>query len=443
MDLKEAATALQLPCDQSLTLNGVATDSRLVQPGQLFVALKGERYDGHQFVEEAIAKGAAAVLIQERIPHIDVPQLIVPDTLAALAQLASAHRQTIDCQVIALTGSNGKTSVKEMIAAILPKPSYATAGNLNNHIGVPLSVLALRKHHQYSVFELGANHPGEIRYTAQIVKPQVALINNIAPAHIEGFGSIDGVAHAKGEIYECLSPQGTAVLNDDDNYAHFWDYLFKKEQTLLRFSAKRSTSIYARDVRQGSNGAQFVLVTPRGEVDITLQVPGIHQISNALAAASCAYAVNIDLNDIACGLNDFKGVAGRLTFLKGKKQARVIDDSYNANLRSTLIAIEVLAQCKGRRIFVLGDMLELGRWSEEHHQTVGKAAREKGIDMVFTYGQASLAASTAFGSSGKHYQEQTVLVQDLLKELDAETTVLVKGSKSSFISKIIPDLLGE
>lgn len=441
MKLSEIASALNLSCPRDLQLSGVCIDSRTVKPGNLFVAIHGERFDGHHFIHDAIAQGAAAVLCSHAVDYLDVPQLVVKDTTLALALLATAHRQKCSCAVVALTGSNGKTTVKEMIAAILPKPSHGTPGNLNNHIGVPLSVLQLKDEHRYAVFELGANHPGEIAYTVAMVRPEVTLINNIAPAHIAGFGSIEGVAKAKGEIHHGLATMGTAVINEDCSFAHFWDSLLK-DKNILRFSVTKPMPVHARNLTFNDRGCgQFILVMPQGEASLELQVSGMHNVSNALAAAACTYALGITLTDIISGLQAFGGVQGRMSFLQGKNNSIIIDDTYNANLRSSLAAIEVLAKRKGRRIFVFGDMGELGDFSKQHHQEVGLAAREHGIDVLMTCGSDSEFASSAYGPAGKHYMHQEALVQDLLNQLDANTTVLVKGSRSSAMEKIVHQLM--
>lgn len=441
MKLSEIAFMLNISCVQDAILTGIGIDSRQIKPGYLFVAIHGERFDGHNFIQEVIAQGAAAVVCDHIIPGILIPQLVVPDTTQALATIAAAHRQKLSCAVIALTGSNGKTTVKEMIAAILPKPSYATPGNLNNHIGVPLSVLQLQEEHRYAVFELGANHSGEIAHTVAIVQPEVTLINNIAPAHIEGFGSIDGVATAKGEIHQGLAAKGTAVINDDDNYTHYWDSLLVNKN-ILRFSATHFATIHARDIAFNTEGCgQFVLVTPQGEAPIELLVAGAHNVSNALAAAACTHALGITLSDIKAGLCAFGGVAGRMTFLHGKNNALIIDDTYNANLRSSLTALEVLGRRSGRRIFVFGDMGELGRWSKQHHEEVGLAARQQGIDILMTCGTQSEATARAYGVTGKHYSHQDELIHDLINKLDEHTTVLVKGSRSSQMEKIVHQLV--
>ncbi|MDP1602178.1 MAG: UDP-N-acetylmuramoyl-tripeptide--D-alanyl-D-alanine ligase [Legionella sp.] len=424
-------------------ITSICIDSRKVQSGALFVALRGEHFDGHDFIATAVSQGAIAVICERPDSQIGaIPQLIVSDTLKALTNLAVFHRQNITCPVIALTGSNGKTTVKEMIASILPKPSFATFGNLNNHIGVPLSVLQLKTDHRYAVFELGANHLHEIAHTVAIVQPKIALINNIAPAHIEGFGSLEGVARAKGEIYEGLTANGTAIINEDDDFAHFWDDLVKNKQ-VIRFSLTKPADVHARDIHFNDRGcASFHLVLPTGTVEIQLQVPGEHSVRNALAASSACFAAGIALGDIAKGLNDFQGVAGRLTYLSGKNQSLVIDDTYNANLRSVVTAVNVLAKRQGRRILVLGDMGELGAWTKEHHEEIGRFAQSQGIDLLMTCGKHSEFSSQAFGDAAHHFASQEELAQDLLPRLNKDTTVLVKGSRSAQMEKIVHQLVG-
>lgn len=420
----------------------ISIDSRKISPGSLFAALKGEQFDGHTFMQEAQQKGAAAILCEHKDSAVTIPQLVVKDTLQALTKLASTHRQHIHCPIIALTGSNGKTSVKEMIASILPQPSHATRGNLNNHIGVPLSVLQLKKQHRYAVLELGANHLGEIAHTVAIVRPKVSLINNIGPAHIEGFGSIDGVAKAKGEIYLGLDSEGTAIVNDDDAYAHYWDHMLIGKR-VIRFSLHDKADVFAYNIEYNdANCAQFDLYLPSSQITVNLNVPGEHNVRNALAAAACCFAIGIDMETIAQGLQHFQGVSGRLTFRAGKNHSLVIDDTYNANLNSVLTAVEVLAKRPGKRILVLGDMGELGQSTQAHHEEIGHAAQDKGIDQLLTCGKQSAYSSLAFGGTAKHYTNQEQLTQDLIPTLDKNTTVLVKGSRSAAMEKIVAQLMG-
>jgi UDP-N-acetylmuramoyl-tripeptide--D-alanyl-D-alanine ligase len=440
LTLHEISSILGTPPSPNIPLTGFCIDSRKVEKGNLFVAIRGDRFDGHDFIKDAVQKGAAAILCTESRQD-QVTELLVPDTTKALAEIAKQHRQKLNCNVVALTGSNGKTTVKEMIAAILPKPSHATPGNLNNHIGVPLTVLQLQPEHGYAVFELGANHIGEIAHTVSIVQPKVTLINNIAPAHIGEFGSIEGVARTKGEIHQGLMPGGTAIINADDEYAHFWDSTLAGKK-ILRFSRKLPADVFARDVNFNEQGcAKFTLVLPSGQAQVQLSVPGAHNVGNALAAAASTFALGVSLEEIVNGLNSFSGVSGRMTFLAGKNKSTVIDDTYNANLRSVLTALDVLSTHKGRRIFVFGDMGELGSWTQEHHLEVGKAARIHGIEVLMTCGTHSKHTSYAFGDAAKHYVSQDALVKDLLQELNENTTVLVKGSRSAEMEKIVHQLV--
>lgn len=423
-----------------IVLKGVNIDSRKISRGELFIAIKGDKFDGHDFIETAINKGAAAVICEKKVPNVSVTQIEVTNSLEALTKLAKSHRAKMNCKVIALTGSNGKTTVKEMIANILPKPAFATHGNFNNHIGVPLCALKLQAEDKYAVFELGANHIGEIAENIKIVQPDVSLINNIAPAHIEGFGSIDGVARAKGEIYEALPSNGVAIVNNDDNYAHFWDANLTDKQ-IKRFSKHKPADVYADDINFDANGAaSFNLVADGQQIVVNLKVPGEHNVSNSLAAAACCLAIGLSLSTIKQGLEKFSGVAGRMAYKKGLNSSVVIDDSYNANLRSALSAIDVLSARKGLRILVMGDMGELGDYTASHHQEVGKTAREKGIDLVLTLGEHSRETAETFGAKGRHYKEESLLINDLMPQLNAATTVLVKGSRSAQMEKIVGQL---
>lgn len=441
MNLRTIAKLFNRSLPQDTLITGICIDSRKVKPGNLFIALCGEHFDGHDFIADAVAQGAVAVICSRVNQQLAVPEIVVKDTVKALARLATHYRKSIHCPVIALTGSNGKTTVKEMIATILPKPAHATPGNLNNHIGAPLSVLQLQAEHRYAVFELGANHPGEIAYTVAIVKPQVALINNIAPAHIEGFGSIDGVARTKGEIYQGLAEDGMAVINADDDYAHFWDELLANKK-VLRFSLNKPADVYTLDLFFDDQGCgHFELGLPVGHASVVLRVPGEHTVRNALAAAACCYAVGISLEDIVEGLQQFRGVSGRMTFLSGRNQSIIIDDTYNANLRSVLAGIHVLATRQGRRILVLGDLGELGAWTQQHHEEIGHAAYRCGIDLLMTCGSHSEYSAKAFGATAKHYKDQEELAQDLLTKLDKDTTVLVKGSRAATMEKIVQQLM--
>ncbi|MCH9756788.1 MAG: UDP-N-acetylmuramoyl-tripeptide--D-alanyl-D-alanine ligase [Gammaproteobacteria bacterium] len=442
LGLAEIERVLGLPVHDDIVITGVSIDTRTLAPGNLFVAFRGEQVDGHTFISEAIKCGAAAILCIDPQVNLDVPVLVYPNLEEALALIATAYRAKFSCPVVALTGSNGKTTVKEMLAAILPDNTFVTPGNWNNHLGVPLSVLQLTPLHQTAVFELGANHAGEIEHTVQIVKPDVALINNIGPAHIEGFGSLDGTAKAKGEIYQGLMSKGTAIVNADDAYAHFWDDVIQDRRVLRFSSIDLKADVYATDIQLDIQGVTFTLVTPSAQVLVTLQVPGMHHVQNALAAAAVAVALDIKIDEIAKGLAQFSGVSGRLTPKKTSVGAVILDDTYNANLNSVLTGINVLASYPGRRILVLGDMGELGEYAYAHHTSVGETAKLKGIDVLLTCGKISEAATEAFGDAAQHFDNRAALLEVLRPELDEKTTVLVKGSRSSAMEQVVQSLLG-
>ncbi len=422
---------------------GVSIDSRLVKPGYLFLALKGGRFDGHDYIQSAVTNGAVAIICERSDSFVgEALQLQVDDSVQALGRLAHFHRKSLSSPMIAITGSNGKTTVKEMVAAILPPPALTTAGNFNNHIGAPLSVLQLTHDHQYAAFELGANHLGEIDYTTKIVQPNAAVITNIGPAHLEGFGSIDNVARAKGEIYQGLTADGVAVINADDKYAHFWDEIVKDKKT-IRFSKQKTADVCAKNSSINAQGyPQFTLVLPdESEYAVSLKIPGEHSISNALAAASVCFAVGIDGSRIAEKLTSFSGVAGRMALLAGLDGCTIIDDTYNANLSSVLAAISVLARRPGVKILVLGDLAELGDSAQLHHETIGESARQQGINYLFTYGKLSVASAKSFGKNAEHYTDQIKLARDLLVYLHKDCTVLVKGSRSAAMEKVVHQLL--
>ena len=443
MNISEIAQCLHIasPVDAGQDITGVSINTRTLKPGDLFVAFQGAHVDGHAFIADAIQRGAAAILSTKPQAGLDKPVLVYPNLDKALALIAAQHRAQLSCRVVALTGSNGKTTVKEMLSAILGSTAFVTPGNWNNHLGVPLSILQVMPSHQYAVFELGANHVGEIAQTVALVKPDVALINNIGSAHLEGFGSIEGIARGKGEIYEGLLADGTAVINAEDAYAHFWDDVIQDKQVLRFSSIDSEADVYASHIKVDTpGGAVFKLVMAAGSCDITLRVPGMHHVRNALAAASCASALGIGLSQISKGLMRFTGVSGRLMPKKTPIGALVLDDTYNANLNSVLTAINVLASYSGRRILVLGDMGELGDYAAQHHEAVGVAAKQEGIDVLLTCGIVSQAASKAFGESAQHFDDQTQLLEMLKPILSAETTVLVKGSRSSTMEHVVEGL---
>jgi UDP-N-acetylmuramoyl-tripeptide--D-alanyl-D-alanine ligase len=438
--LGQAATVLSGELlGQDLTIDAVTTDTRKITAGCLFVALKGERFDAHDFAEQAKAAGAGALLVSRRL-DIDLPQLIVKDTRLAFGELAAWVRQQVPARVVALTGSSGKTSVKEMTAAILSQcgNTLYTAGNLNNDIGVPMTLLRLSKEHDYAVIELGANHQGEIAWTVDLTRPEAALVNNLAAAHLEGFGSLEGVAKAKGEIYQGLPADGIAIMNADNNDWLNWQSIIGDRKT-WRFSPNAANSDFtATNIHVTSHGTEFTLQTPTGSVDVLLPLPGRHNIANALAAAALSMAVGATHEAIKAGLNDLEAVPGRLFPVQLAENKLLLDDSYNANVGSMTAAVQVLSEMPGYRIFVVGDMAELGDESEVCHAQVGEAAKASGIDCVLSVGHLSQVISQSSGA-GEHFAAKAALISRLktLIEEHQIVTVLVKGSRSAAMEEVV------
>lgn len=426
-----------------LTMDAVTTDTRKVTAGCLFIALKGERFDAHDFVADAFTSGALALLVSKHLP-VAVPQVVVADTRIALGQLAGWVRQQSGARVVALTGSSGKTSVKEMTAAILREcgETLYTAGNLNNDIGVPLTLLRLTTDHQYAVIELGANHQGEIAYTTELTRPETALVNNLAAAHLEGFGSLAGVAKAKGEIFNGLPLHGTAIINNDSNdWPHWQQALHAK--TVWRFSPEQQadSDFYATDVTFSTQGTQFTLHTPKGDLAVMLPLPGRHNIANALAASALALSVGAPLSAVKQGLSSLQAVPGRLfPVILGADQL-LLDDSYNANVGSMTAAAQVLAEMPGYRVMIVGDMGELGAEAAECHRQVGVAIQAAGIDKVLSVGSLSQDISDASGV-GEHFRDKAALsarARELLSQ-HQQITVLVKGSRSAAMEQVVQTL---
>ena len=424
------------------TVDAVTTDTRKITPGCLFVALKGERFDAHDFAEQAKAAGAGALLVSRALA-CDLPQIVVADTRLAFGELAAWVRQQVPARIVALTGSSGKTSVKEMTASILSQcgNTLYTAGNLNNDIGVPMTLLRLTPEHEFAVIELGANHQGEIAWTVSLTRPEAALVNNLAAAHLEGFGSLAGVARAKGEIFTGLAEDGIAILNADNNDWLNWQDIIG-DRTVWRFSPNAADSDFsAKNIHITSHGTEFTLQTPVGSVDVLLPLPGRHNIANALAAAALAIAVGASLQAIKAGLATLKAVPGRLFPIQLAENQLLLDDSYNANVGSMTAAVQVLSEMPGHRILVVGDMAELGDESEACHRQVGEAAKAAGIDTVISVGTLSKQIGDASGV-GEHFADKPAAVARL-KALIAEhqfVTLLVKGSRSAAMEEVVSAL---
>jgi UDP-N-acetylmuramoyl-tripeptide--D-alanyl-D-alanine ligase len=417
-----------------LVVEGLTTDTRAVKAGQLFVALAGERFDAHDFLADALAGGARALLVSDatRLPP-GVPAVLVADTRLALGQLAAAWRAQFALPLIAVTGSNGKTTTKEMIASVLeaafPGAVLATRGNFNNDIGLPLTLLSLHAGHQAAVVEMGMNRPGEIAYLTQLARPTVALVNNAQRAHLQGMGDLGEIAREKGSIFSGLAADGVAVFNADDAQAGIWQAQAENAgQKVLRFALAQAAEISGTLTQRGLD---FVLdiQTPAARAQIALAVPGRHNAGNALAAAAACLAAGIALEPIVAGLQAFRGVKGRLQRRAGQSGARILDDTYNANPDSVRAGIDVLASTVGKKMLVLGDMGEIGEGSHQCHDEIGGYAKSQGVDRLYALGEASAQAVRNFGEGGKHFCSIEKLIAAVKKDMDADSTVLVKGSR--------------
>ena len=415
-----------------LPLSGVSTDTRAIAAGQLFIALRGERFDAHDFLAPAVASGATALLVADetKLPA-GVSAVVVDDTRLALGRLAAAWRAQFDIPVIAVTGSNGKTTTKEMIAAIL-KAAFgdavlATRGNLNNDIGLPLTLLGLNATHRAAVIEMGMNHPGEIAYLAPLGAPTVALVTNAQRAHLEGMGDLDEVAREKGSIFAGLQANGVAVINADDAYAETWRAM-AAPHAVRTFGVDHAADVFGK-VRQHGLETALEVCAQEGEAAIRLSIPGRHNARNAMAAAAACLAAGLPLSAVLAGLESFAGVKGRLQRRSGKNGAEILDDTYNANPDSVRAGIDVLAATIGRKLLVLGDMGEIGEASGQYHDEIGGYAKSQGIDRLYALGDAAQQAVRNFGEGARHYCNVEKLIAAVDKELGPETTVLVKGSR--------------
>ncbi len=433
-----------------LIITHVSTDTRDIVAGSLFIALVGPNFNGHVFANEARQKGAVAIVASEPV-DAHLPVIMVADTKAALGTLGAFVKERVAPKTVGITGSSGKTTVKEMVTAILQESGsvLSTQGNFNNDIGVPLTLLRLEEQHEYAVIEMGANHLGEIAYTTGLVKPDVATIVNAAASHLEGFGSLFGVARAKSEIFKGLAKDGTAILNYDSQFYDFW--LGKLDNEFIySFSldtpAGAGADYTASQVGLAFNGcAHFIMQTPMGEMNIELTIPGMHNVSNALLAAGLAINVGASLENVRDGLSKMQHVKGRLDVKQLSEQVRLLDDSYNANVASVTAAIKLLSSYQGRRVLVLGDMAELGDKAKHYHEEVGALAKNEGIDILYTLGQLSQSASEVYGQAGQHFHDIDLLLEELYQELTPlhdDITILVKGSRSSRMDRVVTALEG-
>jgi UDP-N-acetylmuramoyl-tripeptide--D-alanyl-D-alanine ligase len=419
-------------CDDVMA-SGVSTDTRSIKEGNLFVALIGDSFDAHEMIEKGSADVAAALLVQRKV-NTSTPQVIVKNTYAALQQLAAAWRKRFSLPLIGVTGSNGKTSVKELIKQILSTQGdvLATVGNLNNHIGVPLTLLNLNQRHRFAVIEMGANHAGEIAALAKLAEPNVGVVTNIGPAHLEGFGSIEGVAHAKAEMYQNLSANGVAVVNADE---HYLEILQKHvgERMQISFGMEKPADVSGKQIASD----QIEITTPVGVVRVKPQLSGIHALLNILAATSVGLALGLDLEDIKTGIENTQAVPGRLVRVEGLGGAIVLDDSYNANPASLAAALDVQTQEPGEHWLVLGDMGELGDESIFMHQKAGEIAKDFGVTRLFALGDLTKHSVEKFGTGAIHFNSHSALVKKLQDELAAGICVLVKGSRAMELEKVV------
>ncbi len=418
-------------------IQGVAIDSRRVEPGNLFAALGGSRVDGHRFVPAARSQGAAAVLVSAAQDD-DASQIVVDDVQQALGRLAAHWRRQCPATVIGITGSNGKTTVKEMLGSILSLRHRvrATEGNYNNELGLPLTLFSLSSAHDYAVLELGASRAGDIRYLADICQPSIGLVNNAGPAHLEGFGSLDGVAEAKGELFEALGEDGWAIINGDQSWNEQWCRQSGAARRLVFGFAEQA------DIR-GYDGRSGRLVIEHGEerIEVTLPLPGAHNRMNALAAAAAARALGIPMQDIQQGLEAVRPVPGRLNAIVSAGGWTVIDDTYNANPASLYAGIQVLAEQSTPAWLVLGDMAELGPDARKLHAEMGGAAASLGVKRLYAVGPLSTEAVDAFGHGARHFDSKQALIDALLADIGAQITCLVKGSRSAGMEDIVEALL--
>jgi len=418
----------------------ISTDTRTLQKDALFVALSGPNFDGHDFVATAAAQGAVAALVARALP-VAIPQVIVPDTLASLSRFAHQWRKRFTLPVIGVTGSNGKTTTKELIGSILTQlgPCLITHGNLNNHIGVPLTLLQLQPTHRFAVIEMGANHQREIAHLASLAVPTIGIVTNAGAAHLEGFGSLQGVASGKGELFRALPSDGVAVINADDAYATFWREARGSERT-LSFGFEQPADFTAHRVQASGDASgfriEFELVTPAGTRPAVLNLAGLHNLRNALGAAAVAYAAGATLDDIVGGLAGLRSVAGRLELKPALNGAFLVDDSYNANPSSLKAGLDAFRSFGGERWLILGEMMELGAAGDELHAEVGRYARNAGVSQLLGIGERARFAVEAFGDGGHWFEDIDALIAHAKAALAPGLAVLIKGSRSNRLERV-------
>lgn len=429
-------------------LTGISTDSRQIKAGDLFIALRGEHFDAHDFLAAVAQEGKAAAVVACQVPDgFPLPAILVPDTLIALGDIARMWRNKFSIPVIGVAGSNGKTTVKSMIASIfssmVPENQFlATKGNLNNEIGVPLTVMQLEQGHRYAVIEMGMNHPGEMAYLNSIACPTVGLVNNAQREHQEFMQSVQAVAEENAEVLKHLPAQGTAVFPADDDYSLLWRRIVEETSRckILSFGLHESADVFG-SIKLDALGCDMTVFIGGQSCQLRLSVAGQHNALNALAAAACCYSVGIPLEVIKSGLEKFSPVAGRLQRKMAINGATIIDDTYNANPDSVRAAIGVLAQCQGKRLLVLGDMGEVGEQGVAYHQEVGAYARDCGVDQLMTLGELVQHACNAFGPAATHYDSVENLIAALTEQFSAgdakNFTMLIKGSRFMKMERVV------
>lgn len=439
--LSAAAEAMQgTLVGQDRTFRGVSTDSRQLKEGELFFALQGPNFDGSRFVQQVAQKQGAGAVVAS-VVTTDVATILVDDPLQALGRLAASWRDQMPATVICITGSNGKTTLKELLASCLSvtNATLATHGNLNNEIGLPLMLLRMQKEHRFAVIEMGANHSGEIAYLTSLASPQVVAITNAGPAHLEGFGSLEGVARAKGEILCHERRPEFAALNADDDYFNFWRSL-AHDISVVSFGLTAEAEVRASGIQATPNGSHFTLHMPDTHFSVNLALAGKHNVLNACAAAAIAGRLGIDADSVRLGLETVRPVGGRLQPVTSVSGAMLYDDTYNANPVSVQAAAEFLAAQEGKSCFVLGDMAELGGDAPLLHAHTGWVIREAGVDRLLATGPLSQKAVEAFGEGGKWFPSVAELAAELATSLSADDVVLVKGSRSSSMERVVDAL---
>lgn len=445
MSMQEAANAIDAKLlGDNVNFIGCSIDSRDLVKDNLFIALKGDKFDGHNFISTAENKGASALILEKEVTH-NLPTLMVKDARRAMGALAKAWRRKVDIPLLAITGSNGKTTVKEMIFSILSEVGNvkATKGNMNNDIGVPLTLFDLNKEHDYAVIEMGASYKGEIKWLSSIAMPSICVITQCAPAHLEGFGSIEGVAKAKGEIFSGMDKNGVAIINADDPYANYWKNNCNNKYYTFGLTTK-NVDVSATDIKliPEQYATSFRLISKQGIVDIKIKLLGKHNVVNALAAISCCLILDIPLFIIKKGLEKMNPVEGRLQIKFGKFGCLIIDDTYNANPTSCAAALNVLSGYGGKKYFILGDMSELGDTAKQLHFDIGDMARKLGVDALFAIGELSKNSLESFGKEIKHFSSHDELSKHLSKIIkNDKATLLFKGSRKMRLEYIVKEMV--